>query len=144
MCHVKRIEVRENNGQFNDPSQLTTDPIGRVFIADTGNNRICIHNPNSTISVTFRRDVKVSRDRLSVLCPEHNPCVLVLTLEGTRHSYILWKGMDVVYLVFCLDSTNFVISDYGSHFRVFSPEGNLLHTIGREGHQPGMFIIQLE
>ena len=43
--------------------------------------------------------------------------------------------------LFCLDPlNNFVISDYESHsIRVFSPEGNLLHTIGREGNQPGMF-----
>ena len=43
---------------------------------------------------------------------------------------------------FCLDSlNNFVLSDLNSHsIRVFSPEGNLLHTIGREGDQPGMFF----
>ena len=51
--------------------------------------------------------------------------------------------MDVILcsLFFCLDPlNNFVISDFKFHsIRVFSPEGNLLHTIGREGHQPGMF-----
>ena len=50
--------------------------------------------------------------------------------------------MDVLELYFfCLDPlNNFVLSDYESYsIRVFSPEGNLLHTIGREGHQPGMF-----
>ena len=37
-------------------------------------------------------------------------------------------------------SHNFVISDSLSHsIRVFSPEGNLLHTIESEGHQQGMF-----
>ena len=42
---------------------------------------------------------------------------------------------------FCLDPlSNFVLSDCHSHsIRVFSPEGNLLHTIGGEGHQQGMF-----
>ena len=42
---------------------------------------------------------------------------------------------------FCFDAlNNFVISDEESHsIRVFSPEGNLLHTIGREGHEQGMF-----
>ena len=42
---------------------------------------------------------------------------------------------------FCLDPlNNFVLSGYESHsIRVFSPEGNLLHTIGREGHEQGMF-----
>ena len=43
--------------------------------------------------------------------------------------------------VFCFDLLdNFIISDQDNHsIRVFSPEGNLLHTIGREGHQQGMF-----
>ena len=37
-------------------------------------------------------------------------------------------------------SHNFVISDSLTHsIRVFSPEGNLLHTIESEGHQQGMF-----
>ena len=47
---------------------------------------------------------------------------------------------------FCFDPlNNFVLSDEESHsIRVFSPEGNLLHTIGREGHQPGMFYLTRE
>ena len=42
---------------------------------------------------------------------------------------------------FCLDPlNNFVISNNDTHsIRVFSPEGNLLHTIGREGHQQEIF-----
>ena len=47
----------------------------------------------------------------------------------------------VMPLFFCLDLlNNCVISDTLSHsIRVFSPDGNLLHTIEREGHQQGMF-----
>ena len=152
LCRVRRIGGwGSNNGQFADPSQLTTDPIGRVFIADNGNNRICIHNPdlnhlrNITLqSMSYPFDVKVSRDRLYVLCPDGNPCLLVLTLEGDKlHSLITCgEGMDVLSpLFFCLDPlNNFILSYYNSHsIRVFSQEGNLLHTIGREGHQQGMF-----
>ena len=47
MCHVKMIGgYGSNNKQFSWPHQLTTDLIGRVFIADQGNNRICIHDPD--------------------------------------------------------------------------------------------------
>ena len=132
-------------------SSFTTDPIGRVFIVDTCNKRICIHDPdlNHLRNITHPSmsrpfDVKVSRDRLYVLCPDNNTCLLVLTLEGDKlHSLITCgEGMDVSYpTYFCLDPlNNFVLSDYNSHsIRVFSPEGNLLHTIGREGHQQGMF-----
>ena len=90
-------------------------------------------------------DVEVSRDRLYVLCLRNNLCMLVLTLEGDKlHSLITrGEGMDLLTgFFFCLDThNNFVISSIRSHsIRVFSPEGNLLHTIGREGHQPGKFI----
>ena len=152
LCRVRRIGSKgSNNGQFRYPQQLTTDHIGRVFIADTVNNRICIHDPDLNHlrnikhpSMSYPWDVKVSRDRLYVLCPSNNPCLHVLTLEGDKlHSLITCgEGMDVLLpYFFCLDPlNNFVLSDYDSHsIRVFSPEGNLLHTIGRKGHQQGMF-----
>ena len=152
MCRVRRIGGEgPSNGQFNSPRQLTTDLIGRVFIADYYNNRICIHDPDLNHlcnikhpSVSRPSDVKVSRDCLYVLCLLKNSCMFVLTLEGDMlHSLITrGEGLDVsLPLFFCLDSlNNFVLGDSQSHsFLVFSPEGNLLHTIGREGHQPGMF-----
>ena len=157
MCCVRRIGSRgSNNGQFIYPRQLTTDPIGRVFIADY-NDRVPqnrIHDPdlNHLRHIKLRSmsrpfDVKVSRDHLYVLCPDDNPCLHVLTLEGDRlHSLITCgKGMDVIKsFFFYLDHlNNFVLSDIDSHsIRVFSPEGNLLHTIGREGHQQGMFYYK--
>ena len=151
MCRVRRIGGRgSNNGQFNLPCQLTTDFIGRVFIPDYLNNRICIHDLDLNLlrnithqSMSRPEDVKMSRDRLYVLCPDNNPCMHVLTLEGDKiHSLITCgEGMDVLHpYFFCLDPlNNFVLSDDESHsIRVFSPEGNLLHAIGRKGHQPGM------
>ena len=133
MCRVRWIGgMGSNNGQFSFPRQLTTDPIGRVFIADTDNHRICIHDPdlNHLRNITHEsmsrpHDVKVSRNCLYVLCLYNNPCMLVLTLEGDMlHSLITCgEGMDVSYPhFFCLDPlNNFVISDLESHsIRVFS------------------------
>ena len=152
LCFVRKIGgLGSNNGQFKYPRQLTTDPIGRIFITDSYNNRICIHDPDlnhlrniTHPSMSLPFDVKVSRDCLYVLCPDNNPCLHVLTLEGDKlHSLITrGEGMDVLLpLFFCLDTlNNFVLSDYRSHsIRVFSPEGNLLHTIGKEGHKQGIF-----
>ena len=131
-----------NNGQFKHPSGLATDLIGRVFIADCGNDRICIHDPdlNYLSNITLQSksrpyDVKVFRDRLYILCPGNNLCIHVLTLEGDKlHSLITCgEGMDVLSSdFFCFDPSNkFVLSDHNSHsIRVFSPEGDLLHTIG--------------
>ena len=143
MWRVRRIGGKgSGNGQLKHPHQLTTDPIGRVSNADINNHRICIHDPDlkhlrniTHESMSAPVDVKVSRDRLYVLY-RANPCMHVLALEGNKlHSLITrGEGMDVLRPVFfCLDPlNNFVISDYGSHsIRVFSPEGNLLHTIGK-------------
>ncbi|KAI6656298.1 hypothetical protein LOD99_1121 [Oopsacas minuta] len=151
MSLVREIGGRgSKSGQFKYPRQLTTDPIGHVFIADSDNNRISVHDTElnhlrniTHQSITRPYDVKVSRDRMYVLCPNNNPCIHVLTLEGDKlHSLITCgQGMDMLRArFFCLDPlNNFIISDEGSHtIRVFSPEGNLLHTIGTEGHQQGM------
>ena len=156
MCCVKIIGGRGlDNGQFNRPRQLTTDPIGRVFVADYYNNRICLHDPdlnhlrNITHESMFQpSDVKVLRNRLYVLCPDNNPSILVLILEGDKLLSIITRGegMDLIRpFCFCLDHlSNFIISDFMSHsIRVFSPEGNLLHTIGSEGHQPGILYHPL-
>ena len=152
MCHVRRIGgYGSNNGQFYCPCQLTTDPVGHVFIPDQGNNRICIHDPDlnhlrniTHESMSVPSDVKASRDRLYVLCPSSNPCMLVLTLEGDMLLSIITCGREMGVSspqFFCLDQlNNFILSDFYSHsIRVFSPEGNLQHTIGREEHQQGMF-----
>ena len=153
MCRVRRIGGEgSNDGQFDSPRQLTTDPIGRVFIADIGNDRICIHDSDlnrlrnvTHYSMSRPSDVKVSLDRLYVLCPFNNPCLRVLTLEGDKlHSLIpCGEGMDVLEpRFFCLDPlNNFVISDDKSDsVCIFSPEGNLLHTMRRVGHGQGMFV----
>ena len=156
MCRIKRIAGEgSNSGQFNSPDNLTTDTIGRVFIADTDNDRICIHDPdlnhlrNITHQSMFRpTDVNISRDCLYVLCKNYNPCMHVLTLEGDKlYSLITCgEGMDVLGpTFFCFDPlNNFVMSDSKSQsIRVFSQQGNLLHTIRREGNQSGIFNAPL-
>ena len=152
MCRVRRIGgYGSNNGQFNFPRQLTTDLNGCIFIADYNNDRICIHGPDLNHlrniphqSISKPNDVKVSREHLYVLCPTDNPRMHVLTLEGDMlHSFITCgEGADAMGpWFFCLDPlNNFILSDYRSYsILVFSPEYNLLHSLGRERHQPGIF-----
>ena len=109
ICRVRRLGGRgSNNGQFNSPTQLTTDPIGRVFIADLGNDRICIHDPdlnhlyNIKLPSRGPYDVKVSHDCIYVLCPRNIQCMHVLTLEGEKLRSLITcgRGMDVLCPVF--------------------------------------------
>ena len=118
------------NRQCNFPRQLTTDSIGRVFISDRLNDRIYIlldldlnHLRNVTHQSILRPyDVKVSRDRLYVLCPYDNPCLHVLTIGGDKLQaslpYYQWRrnGSVRTYILFRLDPlNNFVLCDYKSN-----------------------------
>ena len=156
MCRVRRIGSEGlNNGQFNHPVRLTTDSTGRVFIADYYNSRICIHNPDLSHlrnikhrSISRPSDVKVSHDRLYILCPDNNPCacIQVRNLDGDKlHSEVTCRVESDVLRPFFFrldDFNNFVISDLSSNsIYVFTPEGNLLHTIRREGDKEGMFFL---
>ncbi|KAI6656392.1 RING finger protein nhl-1-like [Oopsacas minuta] len=97
MSLVRKIGGKgSNNGQFKYPNQLTTDPIGHVFITDSDNSRISVHDTdlNHLCNITHKSmarpyDVKVLRDRVYVLCPSNTSCMHVLTLEGDKlHSLI--------------------------------------------------------
>ena len=86
--------------------------------------------------MTHPLDVKISRDRLYVLYPYNDICMYVLTLEGDKiHSLIPYGNGEGVKcpLFFCLDPiNNFIISDLMNSIYVYSPEGNLLYTIGKQ------------
>ena len=151
MSFIKKVGgLGRNNGQFRNPNQLTTDHVGNVYVADRENHRICVYDSelnhlyNTNPSISQPLDVKISNDHMYVLSRSDNPCMHVLTLEGKKLYSIISRGKGLQLLephFFCFDSLhNFVISDELSHFiRVFSPGGDLLHTIGGKGHLRGMF-----
>ena len=96
-------------------------------------------------SMSYPWDVKILRDSMYVMCTVVNDaCMHVLTLEGDMlHSitnFEEWMDVRSTYC-FCLDNLySFAICCIQSHsLRFFSPECNLVYTIGREGHQPRMF-----
>ena len=87
--------MRDQTTDSSYPRQLTTDPIGRVFIADIGNNRICIHDPdlNHLRNITHESmsqplDVKVSRNCLYV-----GPCRVVDLGLGQLVDHLLWQSI---------------------------------------------------
>ena len=149
---IKRVgKRRSRNEEFNYPRQLAISPNQHLYVADKNNNRLQILSANLSFEDSLRHqamshpvDVKFSNNEMFVLSCEDNPCMHVFSLSGEKSRSIVTVGsietqVNTPYF-FCLDGhSNIVISDCFAHnIKVFSPEGDLLHTIGQEGVQAGM------
>ena len=150
---IKRVgKEGTGNEEFNHPRQLAISPNQLLYVADRDNNRLQILSANLDFqgslkhqTMTRPEDVKFSNNEIFVLSLEDNPCIHVFSLSGEKSRSLVTRGgigMQVkgAYF-FCLDGqNNIVISDYYAHnIKVFSPAGDLLHTIGQEGREAGMF-----
>ena len=151
---IKRVgKEGSGNEEFNEPRQLAISPNQHLYVADTYNNRLQIMSANLAFQGSLRHqtmtgpvDVKFTNNEMFVLSCEDNPCIHVFSLSGEKSRSLVTRGeigMQVeVAFFFCLDGhNNIVISDFSAdNIKVFSPEGDLLHTIGQQGQQAGMFI----
>ena len=150
---IKRVGKRgSGNKGFNYPRQLAISPNQHLYVADTDNHRLQILSANLSFQDSLRHqamshpvDVKFSNNEMFVLSCADNPCLHVFSLSGEKSRSIVTSGgigMQVSGpFFFCLDGHNkIVISDcLADNIKLFSPEGDLLHTIGQQGHQTGMF-----
>ena len=138
--------------EFRSPRQLAISPHQLLYVADTDNNRIQILSCNLTFQNSLRHqtlshpvDVKVSVNQILVLSNWDNPCVHLFTLSGQKVRSIITIGGGLQVrqaFFFCVDgSHNILISDTSAHrIKVFSPEGDLLHTIGQSGEESEMCV----
>ena len=151
---TKRVGKKGSGKEsFNSPRQIAVSPEQHIYVADFFNNRLQILTTNLVFrgslqhqSMTCPVDVKFSNKEMFVLSIVNNPCIHVFTLSGekSRSLITIGEGMQITRAwFFCLDGrNNNIISDNCTHnIKVFSPEGNLLHTIGQKGLEAGMFII---
>ena len=151
MSLVRKIGYSgSDDEQFFSPTGITTDPIGRVFIADHDLWRICIHDSNlnrlriiTPKPLSQPLDLKVHNDCLYVLFLDTNPCIQVLTLDGDKLQSLITCGRGnglINPTSFCFDSmNNFVICDFRTNsIHIFSPNGMLLHTVGKSGDKQKM------
>ena len=137
-------------GEFNEPRQLSISTNGDVYIADRDNDRIQILDSSlqpirlvTHPSMHCPCDVKLTTEEMYVLSSEDSPCLLVFTHTGHKTRSIITRGggMQVTApYFFCLDiKMNLIFSDWEAHqVRIFSNEGDLIHTIGEEGNEVGM------
>ena len=125
----------------------------QIYVTDEFNNRIHIFDENLVFKQLFHHptmfrpvDVKFSTNQMFVLSMIDNPCIHIFTLSGEKSHWLISRGYKRQVragLFFCLDArNNIIISDYSAHnIKVFSPEGELLHTIRGEGEVPGMLYL---
>ena len=137
----------QTDGQFNGPTGLCTDNSGDVYVADTGNNRVCIFSNDFQFKsklgigqLDIPRDVKLTPDCQVVVLDWSPECVHFYSRDGQLLSSCVSQGEGPEYLVYepsflCMDPAGYIIvSDWGNHsIKILSEHGHLMHTIGRKG-----------
>ena len=150
---IKRVGKRgSGKKEFDSPGQLAISPNQHLYVPDQDNNRIQILSTDLAFqdslqhqTMTKPEDIKFTNNEMFVLSRVDNPCIHVFTLSGEKSRSLVTRGRMVMQVsgacFFCLDRlNNIVISDCCAHaIKVFSPAGDLLHTIGEIGIQAGMF-----
>ena len=139
-------------GQFQYPCQLSVSPNGEVYVADSYNHRIQILDSSlhpmrevTHPSLSYPRDVQLTKEEIYVLSYGEATCIHVFSYAGVKIRSLITRGegMQVVRPYFFRIGANssILISDFhGNLIKVFSSNGVLLHTIGEQGQQVGMFI----
>ena len=146
---TKRGNEVSQIGEFFLPLNLSVSTNGDVYVADCLNDRVQILNSSlqhlrslNEQLIQSPLDIKLTADEVYVLCND-NPCLHVFSHAGERLRSLVSRGnqMQVTYpFFFCLDAAeNIIISDFSAdRINIFSKAGNLIKTLGKEGHQPGM------
>ena len=140
-------------GQFLNPWGICIGPDDRLYVADTGNNRIQVYHHDDTFSHII--DCKKSRDgvlksprsisfdfsgQLHVTCCGSNT-VKVFTPEG---QYICQYGQSYLNgpCGIAIDSIgNSLVTNYsGTFLTIFDPHGNYIHSIGGFNNPVGVAV----
>ena len=140
-------------GQMVWPSGLGVDINGDIYIADTFNHRITVFTENLKFKVCLGKDkLKLPKDikftTEEVLVLDHSPnCVHFMSRSGEFMKSIITQGEAEGCMVYGADffypdhTGNIIISDRKhDNIKVFSKEGELIHTIGEHGMKKGEFI----
>ena len=141
-------------GQLTEPKGLCIDHNGDVYVADSGNNRVSVFSKYLkflkhliTEQLISPCDVKVCPIKVVVLDWSPN-CIHFFSRSGAILSSCVIQGKGGIVrtpLFFCLDTVgNILITDFRRHnIKILSPTGQLIHTIGKEGHGKGEMFVPL-
>ena len=146
---VRRTGTRGGGeGELESPLGLCIDSNGDVFVVDSINYRVSVFSRDlkflnclTTQQLKHPHDVKVTQDSVVVLDCSPN-CIHFFSRSRDLLRSCVTQGKDgMVYrpYFFCLDTAgNILITDYSSSsIKILSPSGQLIHTIGKEGHGRG-------
>ena len=149
-CQLKRRTGTRGGreGQLDYPRGLCIDSNGDVFVADSSNHRVSVFSRDfkflnclTTQHLENPRDVKVTQDSVVVLDRSPN-CLHFFSRNGDLLRSCVTQGDDGMVnrpRFFCLDTAgNILITDCTRNsIKVLSPSGQLIYTIGKEGHGRG-------
>ncbi|PKK91788.1 MAG: hypothetical protein CVV64_03750 [Candidatus Wallbacteria bacterium HGW-Wallbacteria-1] len=155
ICTVVFGGEGSNDGNLKQPLDVATDREGRIFIADTANNRIQVFTPDGNLSFKFGKmgqgkgyfrspcgiyvDDKSNiwvADTLNNRIQKFDPKGRhVSTIEPSRDSS-LHNPKDVA-----VNSKGqiFVVDSYNNRICKFDPIGQYVSSFGTEGKEPGQF-----
>ena len=138
-------------GQLDYPRGLCTDYNGDVYVAESNNHRLSVFSKDLnflkhlfTQQLSYPLNVKVTPNSVVVLDGSLN-CINFFSRSGALLRSCVTRGeVGMVYspYFFCLDPAgNILITDYNRHnIKILSPSGQLMHTIGKEGHGRGELL----
>ena len=146
---VRRIGTEGGGeGQLKYPYGLCIDYNGDVYVTESSNDRVSVFSKDLNFlkhlgsqQLMCPRDVKITPNSVAVL--DYSPnCIHFFSRSGDLLRSCVTQGEDgMVYIpqFFCLDPTGkILISDYNRHsIKILSPSGQLIHEIGKEGHERG-------
>ena len=147
---IKKVD-KIGHEKFKFPRNLAISPNQYFYMPSTDKDIIQILNGNLEIQSLLRHetmtrpiDLKFSTDQMFVLSDRDSPCVHIFTISGVKIRAIITRGIGMQVeraFFFSLDAHhNIIVSDNRSHqIKVFSLEGELQYTLGKYGHEPGMF-----
>ena len=143
-------------GEFSFPEGIAMNLQNDIFVCDSKNNRLQVFTSElkfikvlGETSLNSPRCVRIAPSSGDVIVLDHgDKCVHVFSPEGELKLDMITQGKDEqVYdpYFFAVDQwANFIISDRLNHcIKVFDSEGDLMHTIGKEGCNVGEYSYSM-
>ena len=128
-------------GELSKPKGMGFDRKKFLYLADSGNDRICILDEKLLIRMVFNaafqspQDVKIAKGIIYVLDCNASSCIHIFALSGTPIGSIISSQRDVFSpAFFCLDFTGYLfLSDGATNgVDVFSLDGKPVCKVGED------------